>query len=67
MILDNTAQVITILIYKYNSYMRFKSVIYKALAYPGRGGSNPPPPRNFEVLKKLGQIPSSVEYKSVTT
>jgi hypothetical protein len=25
------------------------------------------PPRNSEVLKKLGQIPSSVEYTSVTT
>jgi hypothetical protein len=30
------------------------------------GGSNPPP-RNSEVLKKLGQIPISVEYTSVTT
>jgi hypothetical protein len=36
----------------------------------GLGGSNPTPPhptRNSEVLKKLGQIPSSVEYTSVTT
>jgi hypothetical protein len=31
------------------------------------GGFKPPPPRNSEVLKKLGQIPSSVEYTSVTT
>jgi hypothetical protein len=29
------------------------------------GGSSPP--RNSEVLKKLGQIPSFVEYTSVTT
>jgi hypothetical protein len=34
------------------------------LAYPvgGFAGFNPPPPRNSEVLKKLGQFPSSVEY-----
>jgi hypothetical protein len=39
------------------------------LAYPGVvfGGSTPPPPRNSEVMKKLGQIPSFVEYISVTT
>jgi hypothetical protein len=30
----------------------------------GLGGSNP---RNSEGLKKLGQIPSSVEYTSVAT
>jgi hypothetical protein len=30
-------------------------------------GVQTPPPRNSEVLKNLGQIPSSVEYTSVTT
>jgi hypothetical protein len=35
------------------------------LAYPGGGGGGSNPlPRNSEFLKKLGQIPRSVEYKS---
>jgi hypothetical protein len=40
---------------------------HPALAYPGGclGGSTPPP-RNSEVLKKLGQISSFLEYTSVT-
>jgi hypothetical protein len=39
----------------------------EAVAYRGGfGGSNPPPPINSEVLKKLSQIPSSVENTSVT-
>ena len=33
----------------------------------GLGCSNPPPPRNSEVLTKLSRIPSSVENTSVTT
>jgi hypothetical protein len=36
-------------------------------SWGGVGVQPPPPPRNSEVLKKLGQLPSSVEYTSVTT
>jgi hypothetical protein len=41
-----------------------------SLTYPGGEGGvfgGFKPPRNSEVLKKLGQIPSFVEYTSVTT
>jgi hypothetical protein len=44
-----------------------KSRVVRSTGVPGGGGQIDPPPRNSEVLKKLGQIPSSVEYTSVTT
>jgi hypothetical protein len=51
-------------------YLAFGLFLSQSLAYPGRGGGclgSSNPPRNCEVLKKLGQIPSFVEYTSVTT
>jgi hypothetical protein len=36
--------------------------MYRNTGVPGGGGFKHPPPRNSEVLKKLGQIPSAVEY-----
>jgi hypothetical protein len=50
-------------------YQRCCCLTHVALEYPGGwfgGVQTPPPPRNSEVLKKLAQIPSSVEYTSVT-
>jgi hypothetical protein len=56
----------SVLIYDMMSLLGFRYILL-SLAFPGGWFGGFKPPRNSEVLKKLGQIPSSVEYTSVTT
>jgi hypothetical protein len=53
--------------YTLNKLLLKNAVCFESLAYPGGVFVGFKPPRNSEVLKKLGQIPSFVEYTSVTT